>query len=50
VSGTTLPSSFTFTHGDDFAFLGLFFGGVGDDDAALGFLFLLDPLYDDAVL
>ena len=30
--------------GDDLAFLRLFLGGVGNDDAALGLLFLLDAL------
>ena len=36
--------------GDDFALLGLFLGGVGDDDAA-DFLFaFLDALDDDAVV
>src|SRR5437762_9264758 len=36
--------------GDDFAFDGLFLGGVGDDDAALGLLFLLHALHDHAIL
>src|SRR5437588_10723244 len=36
--------------GDHFAFDRLFLGGVGDDDAALGLLFLLHALDDDAVL
>ena len=35
--------------GDDFAFLRLFLGGVGDDDPALGLLFFLDALDEDAV-
>src|SRR5467141_2022973 len=36
--------------GDDFALDGLFLGGVGDDDAALGLLFLLHALHDHAIL
>ena len=35
--------------GDDFAFLRLFLGGVGDDDAAGGFLIFLDAADDHAV-
>jgi hypothetical protein len=35
--------------GDDFAFLRLFLGGVGDDDPALGLFFFLDALDEDAV-
>ena len=35
--------------GDDFAFLRLFLGGVGDDDPALGLGFFLDALDEDAV-
>ena len=37
-------------HGDDFAFLGLFLGGVGDDDAALRLLFAFEAADDDAVV
>ncbi len=36
--------------GDDFAFLGLLLGGVGNDDAAGGLLFELDPANDHAVV
>ena len=36
--------------GDDFAFLRLFLGGVGDDDAALGLLFALDATNDHPVV
>jgi hypothetical protein len=36
--------------GDDLALLGLFLGGVRNDDAALGLLFFLDALDDDAVV
>src|SRR3954467_7295823 len=36
--------------GDDLAFDGLFLGGVGDDDAALGLLLLLHALDDHAIL
>ena len=36
--------------GDDLALLRLLLGGVGDDDAALGLLFGLDALDDDAVV
>ena len=36
--------------GYDLALLGLFLGGVGNDDTAGGRLFLVHPLYDDAVL
>jgi hypothetical protein len=35
--------------GDDFAFLRLFLGGVGDDDPALGRGFFFDALHEDAV-
>ena len=35
--------------GDDFAFLRLFLGGVGDDDPALGLCFFLDALDQDAI-
>ena len=35
---------------DDFAFLRLFLGGVGDDDATLGLGFGLDATNDDAVV
>ena len=35
---------------NDLAFDGLLFGGVGDDDPALGLLFFLDALDDHAVL
>ena len=37
-------------HGDDFAFLGLFLGGIGNDDAAFGLLFAFDALDHDAVM
>jgi hypothetical protein len=36
--------------GDDFAFLRLFLGGVGDDDAAGGFLGGFDAADEDAVV
>src|SRR3954469_7322197 len=36
--------------GDDFALHRLLFGGVGDDDPALGFLVFFESLDDDAVL
>ncbi len=36
--------------GDDFAFLRLFLGGVGDDDAARGLLFGRDTANEDAVV
>src|SRR6185312_1416588 len=36
-------------HGNDFAFLRLLLGGVGDDDAARGLLILLDAADDHAV-
>src|SRR3546814_7422128 len=36
--------------GHHFAFLRLFLGGLGDDDAAEGLRFLLDPFYQNAVL
>ena len=47
-----LPSSFDFAvaGGDDFALLGLFLGGVGDDDPA-DFLFaFFEALNNDAVV
>src|SRR5215218_7797141 len=36
--------------GDDFAFLRLFLGGIGDDDAALGLGFGLNAANNDAVV
>ena len=36
--------------GDDLALLRLFLGRIGNDDAALGALVLLDTAYDDAVV
>ena len=36
--------------GDDLALGGLFLGGVGDDQTALGLLFALDPADEDAVV
>src|SRR6202008_515170 len=36
--------------GDDFAFLRLFLGGVGDDDPARGLLFGLDPADEDTIM
>ena len=38
------------TDGDDFALRGLLLGGIGDDDAALGFLLGIDALHDHAVV
>ena len=35
--------------GDDFAFLRLFLGGVGNDDPALGLVFFLDAADEDAI-
>src|SRR5690606_18002622 len=35
---------------DDFAFSGLFLGGIRDDDATLGLFFRLDATNDDAVV
>src|ERR1700735_2371283 len=35
--------------GDDLAFLRLFLSGVGDNDPALGLLFFLDALDEDAI-
>src|SRR5690606_9756184 len=37
-------------NGDHLALERLLLGGLGDDDATLGLLLLLDPLHDDAVL
>src|SRR6185436_19036269 len=37
-------------HGDDLALIGLFGGGVGDDDAARGFALFLDALDDHTVM
>jgi len=36
--------------GNDFAFHRLFFGSIGDDDAAYGLLFLLNAADEDAIL
>src|SRR5438552_17988140 len=44
-----LPSD-TRAHRDHLALLGLLLGGIGDDDAARGLVFLLDPTDQDAVL
>ena len=41
---------FAFADSDDFAFLGFFLGGVGDDDAAPHLLALFDSLHDDAIM
>ena len=38
------------TDGDDFAFLRLLLGGVGDDDPALGLCLGLDPADDHSVV
>ena len=48
----TVPSleNFAVADGDDFPLDGLLFGGVGDDDPALGLLFFFDALDDHAVL
>ena len=35
---------------DNLAFLGLFLGGVGNDDAAFGFLFGVDTAHDHAIV
>ena len=35
---------------DDLALLGLFLGGVGDDDPALHLLAFVEPLHEDAVI
>ena len=40
---------FAGAEGDDFAFLRLFLGGVGNDDAALFGFFLFDRLHEHAV-
>src|SRR5688572_18320162 len=40
----------TLADADDFALLGLFLGGVGDDDAADFLFFFLDALHEDAVV
>ena len=47
-----LPSSFDLAvaGGDDLALLGLFLGGVGDDDPADLLFAFLDALDDDAVV
>src|SRR3954452_7983410 len=40
----------TRTDGQDLALHGLFLGGIGDDDAALGLLLLVDALDDDSIV
>ena len=40
----------TGANGNDFALHGLFLGGVGNDDPALGLGVFLDPLHDNAVV
>ena len=37
-------------HGDDFAFLRFFLGGVGNDDPALGLFLSVDSLDDHAIV
>src|SRR6201999_72123 len=37
------------THGQDLALLGLFLGGIGQDDPTRGGLLLLDGPYDQAI-
>ena len=51
-SGMSLPLSSRAPgpDGDDLAFLGLFLGGVGDDDAALGLLLAFEALDHDPVV
>ena len=51
-SGRTLPSScaLAFADGDDFALVGFFGGGVGNDDARSGFALFVQALDDDAVV
>ena len=51
VNSTFLPSVIHLAgaEGDDFAFLRLFFGGIGNDDAALFDFFLFDRLHEDAI-
>jgi len=39
-----------FAHGDDFAFLGLFLGAIGDDDATADGFALLQTSDEDAVV
>src|SRR5262249_42334640 len=48
--GGAVLEALAFSDGDDFALLGLFLGGVGDVQAALHLLFLLDPFDHDAVI
>src|SRR6266851_3332707 len=52
VQRTDLPvlQDLAVAHGDDLTLDGLFLGRVGDDDTALGLLFLLHALHDDAIL
>ena len=38
-----------FADRDDLALLGLFLGGIGNDDPALGLLLFLDPLHQNAI-
>ena len=49
---TSLPSVVTGAgaNGDDFAFLRLFLGGVGNDDAAGGLLFRVNAANDNTVV
>ena len=50
-SGVIVPSSARAgADGDDLALLRLFLGGVGNDDAARGFLFSLDTADEHAVV
>jgi membrane-associated protease RseP (regulator of RpoE activity) len=38
------------TYGNDLAFLGFFFGGIGDDDPSGSFLFFFHSFYDNSVI
>ena len=42
-------TDFAFAGGDDFAFLGLFLGGVRNDEPRADFVLLLDRFYEHAV-
>src|SRR4030042_1102734 len=52
IKGMNLPvlQDLPFPHGDNFAFHGLFFGRVGNNNAALGLLRFFNPSYNYPVL
>src|SRR5262245_56630599 len=49
-SDLTIVTDFSLAHRNDLSLLGLFLGGIGNDDSTLAFFLFLDALDDDPVL